>query len=93
MMDEHKPFGELSAESLQIGDIVEWSTWEPLRGAWESNYGIVMEIKNEIKGNRMVSVSIVVPLTGNKAELEFFTPSLKLISRGEITPEIDEFNS
>jgi hypothetical protein len=52
-----------------------------------------MEIKNEIKGNRMVSVSIVAPLTGNKAELEFFTPSLKLISRGETTPEIDEFNS
>jgi len=92
-MDEHKPFGEISADNLQIGDIVEWSTWEPLRGTWEANYGIVMEIKNEIKGNRMVSVSIVAPLAGNKVELEFFTPSLKLISRGETTSEADEISS
>jgi len=81
-MDEKPSFGELSAEELKVGDIVEWSKWLQENNDWEAHYGIIMEIKNEIKGNRMVSISVVVPLTGTKTEMEFFTPSLKLISRG-----------
>lgn len=81
-MDEKPSFGELSAEELKIGDIVEWSKWLQEINDWEAHYGIIMEIKNEIKGNRMVSISVVVPLAGTKTEMEFFTPSLKLISRG-----------
>jgi hypothetical protein len=79
-MDEKTPFGTLSANELKIGDIVEWSSWDEEINDWESNYGIIMEIKNEIKGNRMVSVSIVVPLAESCAEIEFFTPTLRLIS-------------
>ena len=81
-MDEKIAFGELSAEDLKIGDIVEWSTWDPEQRDWELNYGIIMEIKNEIKGNRLISVSVVMPLHGSKKDIEFFTPTLKLVSRG-----------
>ena len=80
-MDEELKFGELSARDLLAGDIVEWVTWNSEQSVWESNYGIVLDIKNEIKSNRLVSVSKVIPLTGPKIELEFFTMSLKLISR------------
>ena len=41
-----------------------------------------MEIKNEVKGNRLISVSVVMPLVGAKHEIEFFTPTLKLVSQG-----------
>jgi hypothetical protein len=54
---------------------------------WESNYGVIMEVKNEIKGNRLVSVSIVVPLSGPGPEMEFFTPSLRLVSKAESVGE------
>tara|TARA_Y100000034_G_scaffold127630_1_gene180706 strand:- start:754 stop:1017 length:264 start_codon:yes stop_codon:yes gene_type:complete len=81
-MDEQPSFGEISATDLQVGDIVEWSTWNEEIADWQPHYGLITEIKNEIKGARMVSVSIVTPLTTASAEMEFFTPSLKLISRG-----------
>jgi len=79
-MDEKPVFGSLTASELKIGDIVEWSSWNEDNNDWESNYGIIMEIKNEIKGNRMVSVSIVAPLAESYAEIEFFTPTLRLVS-------------
>jgi hypothetical protein len=82
-MDDKTSFGGLSAQELKIGDIVEWSKWDGDQSNWEANYGIITEIKNEVKGNRLVSVSMVMPLAGPRMELEFFTPSLKLISRGE----------
>jgi len=81
-MDKQPAFGEIAAADLQVGDIVEWSTWNEEMEGWKPHYGLITEIKNEIKGTRMVSVSIVTPLTTDAAEMEFFTPSLKLISRG-----------
>ena len=81
-MDEQPSFGEIAAADLQVGDIVEWSTWNEEIDEWQPHYGLITEIKNEIKGARMVSVSIVTPLAANATEMEFFTPSLKLISRG-----------
>jgi hypothetical protein len=82
-MDEKPPFGDIAAKELKIGDIVEWSKWNKEIADWKAHYGVVIEIKNEIKGNRMVSVSIVTPLSGNYIEMELFTPSLKLISRAD----------
>ena len=79
-MDEKPAFGSAIAAELKIGDIVEWSSWDEQQNDWESNYGIIMEIKNEIKGNRMVSVSIVAPLAESCSEIEFFTPTLRLVS-------------
>jgi len=81
-MDEKPSFGELSAEELKVGDIVEWSKWLQEINDWESHYGVIIEIKNEVKGSRMVSISVVAPLGAPPSEIEFFTPSLKLISRG-----------
>ena len=83
IMDEKGSFGELSANELKIGDIVEWSKWNQENNDWDAHYGIIIEIKNEVRGNRMISVSVVSPLSGPVSELEFFTPSLKIVSRGE----------
>jgi len=94
-MDETLAFGELSAQDLEVGDIVEWKKWCYKQREWFSNYGIITSIKNEIKGNRMVSISVVLPISNNRqSEIEFFTPSLNLISKAhepsQINPEFVE---
>jgi len=82
-MDEKPIFGNVAAQEFEIGDIVEWSKWSGTDNDWESHYGIIMEIKNEVKANRLVSISMVVPLNGPQVEMEFFTPSLKLVSKAK----------
>lgn len=79
-MKKNLNFGEKAAESLSMGDIVEWSKWNSEENLWDINYGIITAIKNEIKSNRLVSISTVLPLDGNFAEREFFTLSLRLVS-------------
>ena len=87
-MREQKPFGEVSANELRIGDIVEWSSWNGQKDCWECNYGIITEIKNEIRSNRMVSISKVLPLNGDRIEIEHFSVSLRMVSRtGEFNHE------
>jgi len=88
-MDEKKAFGEANAEKLNIGDIVEWSTWDQFSDCWIYNYGIITEIKNEIRSNRMVSISRVLPLNGDRTESEHFTLSLRLVSK---TGEFENVN-
>ena len=80
-MDKKPSFGELSSEALEVGDLVEWSTWNSNADRWNYNYGIITEIKNEIRTNRMVSISKVMPMGGNHIELEHFSLSLRLVSR------------
>tara|TARA_A100001391_G_scaffold200253_1_gene184432 strand:+ start:2710 stop:2988 length:279 start_codon:yes stop_codon:yes gene_type:complete len=80
-MVEKNTFGELIAETFDIGDIVEWSTWNRQINDWDSHYGIVIDIKNEIRSGRLVSISTVKPVNDNSQEIDFFTASLKLISK------------
>ena len=80
-MNEKDKFGELTAKIFDIGDIVEWATWNREIEDWNSHYGIVIDIKNEIKSGRLVSISTVKPIEDNMAEIDFFTASLKLISK------------
>ena len=80
-MNEKDTFGELSAKKFDIGDIVEWSTWNREINDWDSHYGIVIEIKNEIKSGRLVSISTVKPIENNLSEIDFFTASLRLVSK------------
>ena len=58
-------FGDLIAETFNVGDIVEWSTWNREISDWESHYGVVIDIKNEIKSGRLVSISTVKPIEDN----------------------------
>ena len=87
-MKNKSSFGELISKSFDIGDIVEWSTWNREIDDWDSHYGIVIEIKNEIRSGRLVSISTVKPVTDTAQEIDFFTASLKLISKSgpENTP-------
>ena len=80
-MNEKDKFGELTGRSFDIGDIVEWSTWNREVDDWDSHYGVVIDIKNEIKSGRLVSISTVKPVNDTTAEIDFFTASLKLVSK------------
>ena len=86
-MDKKESFGEASSANLKIGDIVEWTRWEEELQQWTSNYGILIEIKNEFRSNRLVSISKVVALNGSIAELEFFTMTLRKITPSD-APEV-----
>jgi len=85
-MAKKNAFGETHSKEFDIGDIVEWSRWNPTNEEWQLHYGILLTIKNEIRSNRLVSISKVMPLHSPTIELEFFTMSLKLVSHKD---EID----
>lgn len=80
-MNEKDNFGDLTAKIFDVGDIVEWSTWDRDVDDWQSHYGIVIEIKNEIRSGRLVSISTVKPVNDASNEIDFFTASLKLVSK------------
>ena len=85
-------FGELASRSFDVGDIVEWSTWNRELEDWDSHYCVVIEVQNEIRSGRLVSISKVRPVNGSPLEIDFFTASLKLVSKSnseKITNEID----
>jgi hypothetical protein len=79
-MIEKDKFGELLSYNLSVGDIVEWSKWNAEKNDWDMHYGIITSVKNEIKSNRLVSISRVLPLNNITNEIEFFTLSLRLVS-------------
>ena len=87
-MNEKDNFGELTAKIFDIGDIVEWSTWDSELDNWNSHYGLVINIKNDIRSGRLVSISTVKPVNDTTAEIEFFTVSLKLISKSKSMEKI-----
>ena len=73
-------FGEISSKNFKIGDMVEWTTWSSEDESWTSNYGIIIKIENQIKSNRLVSISTVKPINESYSEIELFTISLRTIS-------------
>ena len=77
-----KIFGEVSSEGFNVGDIVEWATWNTETEDWNNNIGIITQLYNEMKVSRVVSISKVYPLSNKSGEIELFTMSLRLISAG-----------
>ena len=71
-------FGDIAAKNFRVGDIVEWTTWSSRREEWEPHYGVLVSLKNELRSNRLVSISKVLPLNGIGNEMEFFTLSFKI---------------
>jgi len=80
-MSSEDSFGGIASKSFSIGDIVEWSTWNDTKQDWEHNYGIITDIRNELRHNRLVSITTVAPLQGSKKEIEHFSLSLRLVSK------------
>jgi len=80
-MVEKEGFGEVTAQDFKIGDIVEWTTWSENENDWLAQYGVLLSIESQIKSNRIVSVSKVMPLNEPHAELEFFTLTLKIVNK------------
>tara|TARA_R110002049_G_scaffold292433_1_gene476982 strand:- start:1722 stop:1982 length:261 start_codon:yes stop_codon:yes gene_type:complete len=79
-MEKTTNFGELSAKNIKIGDIVAWNRRNLDDSGWIKHLGVVLEVKNTILSNRMVCVTLVLPLKEPKIPLELFTFSLKLVS-------------
>mgnify|MGYP001170600042 FL=1 len=82
MKDKKNVFGQLHSKEFSVGDIVEWSSWCDYKESWTQNYGVITEIKNELRHNRLVSISKVLPVNGN-VEMEHFTMSLRLVSKNK----------
>ena len=82
-MEKKTNFGELSAKNIKIGDIVAWNMGNMDKSGWIQHLGVVLEVKNAIVSNRMVCVTLVMPLKEPKIPLELFTFSLKLVSSVE----------
>jgi len=81
-MQEKSNFGEIASKNIKIGDIVAWSKWDSEDSEGEQLLGVVLEVKNTILSNRMVCVTIVMPLKDPKIPVELFTFSLKMVSSG-----------
>ena len=63
LMEEKIKFGEIKAKELKIGDIVSWSKWNVETENWDEFMGVLLDTRNELVGNRLVSVSKVMPLS------------------------------
>ena len=81
IMNKKEYFGELLEKDFNVGDIVEWSTYNTVEEDWNGSYGIITTIENEIQSGRLISVSKVLPISGPQVEIKFFTASLKVVSR------------
>jgi len=81
-MNKKETFGELHLKDFSVGDIVEWSTWNDDSQEWAQNYGVITDIKNEIRSHRLVSISKVLPMNSS-VEVEHFTMSLRLVSKSK----------
>tara|TARA_R110000744_G_scaffold10444_2_gene32550 strand:- start:46 stop:306 length:261 start_codon:yes stop_codon:yes gene_type:complete len=80
-MNKKEDFGEILEKDFNVGDIVEWSTYNTEIQSWDTNYGIITTINKEISSERLISVSRVLPINGVQQEIKFFTASLRLVSR------------
>ena len=80
-MKQEKEFGHSAAERLQVGDIVSWSKFSENANDWVEYFGILVDIQNEMRSNRLVSISRMIPLDDSSLELSFFTITLKLVSQ------------
>jgi hypothetical protein len=87
-MNKKTKFGELHQDDFAVGDIVEWSIWNEDAQEWSQNYGVITDIKNEIRSSRLVSISKVLPMSGG-IEVEHFTMSLRLVSKSNKDLKID----
>jgi len=83
-MFEPDNFGELVAKAIKVGDLVSWTRWNMANSDWDVHVGVVLDISNTILGNRMVCVSLIMPLKGPQIPIELFTFSLNLVSSGGI---------
>jgi len=82
-MKEKSNFGEIASKNIKIGDIVAWSRWDSSISDWKEHLGGVLEVKNNIISNRMVCVTLIIPLKEPKIPVELFTFSLRLVSSAE----------
>jgi len=89
-MNRKDNFGEISSKDFEIGDMVEWTTWNNMSESWTSNYGIIIKIENQIRSNRLVSISTVKPINESYSEIELFTISLRAISNQFMQNKIQE---
>ena len=62
MKHKKKPLGYTQKEKLKNGDLVTWKTWQVVDKKLETitNYGTILEIFSEMRGQREVYVASVL---------------------------------
>ena len=88
-MNEKEQFGELAADEFNVGDIVQWTTWDKTSENWNINYGVLVKLENTIRSNRMVSIATVKPLNEQFEEKALFTLSLQLVKPHSFDSEMN----
>ena len=83
-MKKSDNFGSLVAKNMKIGDLVSWTKWNLENSKWDTSLGVVLDMSNAILGNRMVHISVILPLKGPQIPIEMFTFSLNLVSSIDI---------
>ena len=83
-MKKSDNFGSLVAKNIKIGDLVAWKKWNSTNSVWDVFFGVVLEVSNTILGDRMVCISLILPLKGPQIPVQMFTFSLNLVSSGGI---------
>jgi hypothetical protein len=83
-MTDRGCFGELHAQEFEVGDMVEWTTWNDAEKEWVSNYGILIKLENKLKSNRIVSIATVMSVNEPLQEIELFTVSLRTIKAAQL---------
>lgn len=74
-MKPKSPFGHTYSKKFSKGDLVIWHKWSDEKKMWEKKYGIFLYSINEIRMNRMVSISHVYASENGEIK-KFFTLSL-----------------
>ena len=81
-MGKKPSFGHYSAQDIEIGDLVKWTKWNAERSDWDELRGVVLDTEEQIRSGRLISITRVASMQHSQIELEFFTMSLKLVSKG-----------
>jgi hypothetical protein len=74
-MKNKNPFGYTYSKKFSNGDQVFWNRWSDDKKMWEKKYGIIIKTINEMRMNRLVSISLVYSNEDGEIK-KFFTLSL-----------------
>ena len=80
-MEDRAPLGDLSAQKLDIGDLVGWKKWDPDENIWILNIGLIIDIYVSEIGDREVKMlEIAESKTGNHKR-DVIPVSVEVISK------------
>jgi len=80
-MEIKAPLGDLSAEKLDIGDLVGWKEWDPDENLWVLNIGLIIDIYIAKIGGREVKMLEIAESKSGKHKKDVMPVSVEVISK------------